>query len=120
MSEANVEHRSSDTTDINVRFDRKIPLTWVIGGALSLTLALSLFFGTWAWNISLTLNNVSRDMTLATKTLEKLEAGQKEATTELNKGINRDSVLEGRIADVERRFNTFEARQEAQKAVRQP
>lgn len=111
-----MEHRSSDTTDIAVRFDRKIPVTWVIGGALSVSAGLSLFFGAWAWNISLTLNNVSRDVVQVAKTLEKVEASQKDTTTELNKGVNRDINTEGKVADIERRLNLIEAKQ----AIRQP
>lgn len=110
MSGDYMEHRSEDT-QLSVSIERKIPLTWVIGGATAGAITLSVAFGSWAWNISLQLNNVSRDMATAVKTLEKVQQAQSEASTELNKGINRDDALLNRIGDHERRLTNIEARQ---------
>lgn len=106
-----MEHRSSDSTPLNLSLERKIPITWVLGGAVAGAITLSIAFGSWAWNISLQLNNVSRDMATAVKTLEKVQQAQSEASTELNKGINRDDALLNRIGDHERRITNIEARQ---------
>lgn len=106
-----MEQRSSDTTPVTVSVKREIPITWVIGGAIGSAVTLCIAFGSWAWNISLQLNNVSRDMATAVKTLEKVQQAQSEASTELNKGINRDDALLNRIGDHERRITNIEARQ---------
>lgn len=114
-----MEHRRSDTTDVTVQLERKIPLTWVIGGSLGVCVTLAVAFGTWAWNISLTLNNVSRDLAIATKTLDKLEAGQETTRASLNRGDNRDEQMAGRISDAERRLTSIETKIEARQAARQ-
>lgn len=110
-----MEHRSSDTSELSIKVERKIPIVWVLGGLG----AGALFFGTWAWNISLTLNNVGRDVTQLTTKVEEVRKSQQEASAELNKGVTRDITSDSRIADLERRFNVFEARQEAKSVVRQ-
>lgn len=109
-----MEHRASDTSEVAISVERKIPLTWVLGGLA----AGALFFGSWAWNISINLNNVSRDVVQVTKDLQEIKSGQKEATTELTKGATRDATMENRVIDLERRFTVFEARTEAKSAVR--
>lgn len=100
-----MEHRATDTTDVTVKVERKIRVEWLIGAFVS----GAIVFGAWAWNISLTLNNVSRDLAQATKTLEKVELSQKEAVTELNKGALRDSNADSRIDDLLRRVAILEA-----------
>lgn len=108
-----MEHRSSDTDDL--RIERKVPLPWLLGIAgVVLTGG-----GAWAWNTSITLNNVSRDLALATKTLERLDLGQAATQTELIRGASRDEAITNRMTGIELRMNSIETKIEARQAARQ-
>lgn len=109
-----VDHRSSDTDDLHI--ERKVPLPWLLGIA-GVILSGG---GAWAWNTSITLNNVSRDLALATKTLERLDAGQSATQTELIRGASRDEAIVNRMTAIELRMNGIESKIEARQAARQP
>ncbi len=106
-----MDHRSSDHTDVTVKVERKIPITWVLGGLV----ASGLMFGTWAWNISLTLNNVGRDVVQVKDDMKEVKAGQKDASIELNKGATRDNSADAKIDDLIHRVTRLETKIEAKK-----
>ncbi len=107
-----MDHRGTDSSDISVKVERKVPITWVLGGLGG----IAIMFGSWMWNVSIALNNVGRDVIAVKADVADVKMVQKESNLELNKNAVRGPVVDGKIEELSRRVNILEAKIEATRA----
>lgn len=114
QTENYMDRRSTDTTDINVRLKREVPLTWVISALASGAIVA----GAWAWSISSSLGQIvneqrqsAREIVSLQTQLNEVKNDGKRTLEEITKGVIRSVEVSSRLSDAERRLNMIESRQ---------
>ena len=109
MNENDVEHRSSDPPDLSVRLSRQIPIEWVAGGFIAMLIGS----GVWAYNISMSQRDTSRDVVAMKNDLTEIKRQGEVMLQKVTDGVMKTQRTEDRLSDIERRMNTIEAKQGA-------
>lgn len=104
-----MEHRASDPSEVKIQFSRQVPIEWVAGGAITVLLAICV----WAYNISTSQRDTSRDVVVMKDDLKEIRAQGAATLTKITEGVIKAQRTEDRLADLERRVNTMEVKQGA-------